>query len=143
MFRSRGGGLNKREWSGGVFGDSAARIALQACCNIILEDTKAEWKPLHCVHFRISQDAPLATANPKHDEHLDDRDDDANILMIFLLCTANPKHDEHLDDRDDANADMDMVVREGLLAVRILVKILASSNLNMNSTMSKIFILFS
>ena len=117
MFRSRGGGLNKREWSGGVFGDSAARIALQACCNIILEDTKAEWKPLHCVHFRISQDAPLAT--------------------------ANPKHDEHLDDRDDANADMDMVVREGLLAVRILVKILASSNLNMNSTMSKIFILFS
>ena len=85
------------EWR--CFGDSASKTALQPCCNIILEDTKAEWKPLHCVHFRISQDAPLAT--------------------------ANPKHDEHHDDRDDANADMDMVVREGLLAVRILVKILA------------------
>ena len=94
--------MNIREWSGGVFGDSAAKIALQPCCNIILEDTKAEWKPLHCVHFRISQDA--------------------------LLARANPKHDEQHDDRDDANAVMDMVVREGLLAVRILVKILASSN---------------
>ena len=86
---------------------------LQPCCNIILEDTKAEWKPLHCVHFRISQDA--------------------------LLARANPKHDEHHHDRDDANADMDMVVREGLLAVRILVKILASSNFSVYARIQYVY----